>query len=236
MADNVTANEMVKLTSWGVPIVAALLGAVAALIGREFVEWSKRPKLQLDFEARDEIKPYIIEQNDDVEAARRGANAKTKCLRLRVYNKGKQVATNCEAKISVNVGNNKNAPVSTSYLHWARRDYLLYTRNMEISDPITDFEKAYAPIDINRDDMEYLEVLRMGYWYKSSSVPSNTKPEFVGSASIPAIALRLQSDTAYGFRVTVFSSNATPVSRDFQVKWDGSIDGFNAEMVRVAKE
>ena len=234
MTDNVTATIATPFISWGIPIIAAFLGATIALVGREVIEWYKRPRLEIDFEERDRIKPYIIEQNDYIGAVIHGPSvARMKFLRLKVHNKGKQPANYCEAKLSLTVAN-EDAPTSTTYLHWARRDLLLYTRDMDISQPVTDYEKAYAPIDINRGDTEYLEVLRVSYWYQGNKEPEILKPEGEGltSASIPTIALVLQPNVLYNLTVTVFSSNAAPASKDFKVKWDGTKAGFAPRVVQ----
>jgi len=221
------------LDIWVIPLLTAIGGAAIALLGGVLISWLRRPKLAIDFEERGGMKPYLIEQNDYIGVViRRASFSRTKFLRLRVSNKGKQPARNCEAKLNLTVADEK-APISTTYLHWARRDLLLYTKNMDISQPVTDYEKAYAPIDINRNDTEYLEVLRMNYWYAGNKMPENIKPEGLESASIPIIALVLQPNVTYKLKVTIFSNNAAPASKGIKLTWDGTIKGFDSGIVQA---
>jgi len=226
------AVEIIQSTSWWALLVSAFGGAILTLIGSWFVEWIKRPKLKIDFEERQGIKPYIIELDDHIGIViHRASSSRNKYLRLRVKNVGRQLAKRCEAKISIEVAE-KNAQVSNSYLHWARRDLLLYTTGLDISQPKTSYEKAFEPIDINRGEEEYLEVLKMNYWYTGNRLPDTIKPDFE-SSSIPDIALIIQPNTKYVIKVTVYSSNAKPVCKNFFLeKWDGTINGFGANIVK----
>ena len=65
MTDNVTATVATPFISWGIPIISAFLGATIALIGREFIEWNKRPRLEIDFEDQFNEKPYIFNASTD---------------------------------------------------------------------------------------------------------------------------------------------------------------------------
>jgi len=223
------------MENWVISLLSAFGGAVAALIGRELIEWFKRPRLEIDFEERGREKPYIIDVNDYVAAAKGDSRGtyRIKHLRLKVQNKGKQAALNCEAKLSLASDSKNGQPADAKIIHWSRRDYLLYTKGFEVGNPITDSEKAYAPIDISRNDIEYIEVLRIPYWHTSlpnGEMPKNITPE-LESASVRAIGLVFHPNTEYQLKVTVYSKNASPVSKTFNFKWDGTLEGFNSEVI-----
>lgn len=218
---------------WVIPVLSAIIGATLALIGKELIEWYKRPRLEIDFEERGNEKPYIVDQNDFIAAAMGDLKGvyRIKHLRLRIRNKGKKAALNCEAKIEISHSPHKNYSVDAKILHWARRHELLYTKGLNISNPAMDIEKMYSTVDINRNDWEYLEVLRMHYWYLASQgMPQDLSSQLI-SASVEAIALQFSPDTEYSIKISVFSQNAKPVSRSFNIKWDGTVHGFNSTIV-----
>jgi len=222
------------MPEWLITLISVIVGAAIGIGGTELIQWRKRPKLVINFEERNKIKPYITDVNDYIAAAKGTSKGvyRTKYLRLKVHNKGKNAALNCEPKLELALGSGNDEPNNASTIHWSRRDYLLYTKDLDLITPVTDMEKAYAPIDINRDEVEYLEVLRMHYWY--SIKPNKRMPQLkseLTSASVPTVALLFQPDTEYYLKVTVYSKNAVPVYKSFKIKWDGTVDGFNSDTV-----
>jgi len=221
---------------WVIPLLAAIGGATIALIGKELIEWYKRPRLEIDFEKREGQSPYILDLNDETRAEA-GQTHRVKYLRLRVCNKGRKPAMNCEAKLEITkitINEIESDIASTKVaLHWSRHDPILYSRDGDISTGLLDnAEKVFAPIDLNISDDEPVDVLRLPYSF--STLPNtNHSPNpypFIESASLRQ--LRLQPNWSYQCKVTVYASTATPKSFKFKVNWDGKVDGFNKAITR----
>ena len=95
---------------WAIPLATAVGGAVVVLLLREFVEWCKRPRFEIDFEERAGQKPYIPDYNNEAMQTA-GDIHRIKYLRLMVHNKGKKPAMDCEAKLEISVeGGEINRP------------------------------------------------------------------------------------------------------------------------------
>lgn len=214
------------MESWVIPVLTAIGGAAVALIGRESIEWFKRPRLSIDFEEREGQKPYIPDYNDESMHSA-GDTYRVKYLRLIVHNKGKKPAMDCEAKLEIILDEARNMPYNVA-LHWSRRDPALYSEYLEggILSSI-DNEKVFAPISLNINDKETVDVFRLPYSF--STVPNaDHSPRFLSvieSASLRQ--LQLQPKTMYQCKVTVYSSNTSPKSFKYKLNWDGTLDGFS---------
>jgi len=211
--------------SWVINIIYAIGGAVVALIGRELIEWFRRPRFEIDFEEREGKKPYIPDYNDEgMQSA--GNTYRIKYLRLIVRNKGKKPAMDCEAKLGLSVGS-ESKEISKVALHWSRRDPALYSKYRYISDASADPEKIFAPISLNVNDEEPVDVLSLSYSY--STIPDTDHsprfPPYIESASLRQ--LELHANTTYSAKVTIYSSNTMPKSFKFKVNWDGTLEGFD---------
>ncbi len=211
------------MESWAIPLITAFGGAAIALIGKELIEWYKRPRFEIDFEEREGQKPYIPDYNDwTMQTA--GDIHRIKYLRLIVHNKGKRPAMDCEAKLEISV---KSKEINKVALHWSRRDPALYSKSRYIEESSADPEKIFAPISLNINDEETVDVLSLSYYY--STLPNaDHSPHFlpyVESASLRQ--LQLNANTAYSAKVTIYSSNTMPKSFKFKVNWDGTLEGFN---------
>ncbi len=223
------------MPQWVVNILSAFGGAIVALVGKEMVDWWKQPRLEIDLKAKEKSNPYITDNNDFVNAAK-GDSRETyriKYLRLKVKNIGRRAALNCSAKIEITHAGKTRIYSDSKILHWSRHHELIYTKGLDVGSPVIntpqDIEKIYSPVDINSKDFELLEVLRMRYHYSGSVSPD--LPSELTSASVDAIALIFQKDVEYSIKVSVFSYNAKPVSKSFRIKWNGTVDGFNSDIV-----
>ena len=197
------------MDTWAIPLLYAIGGAVAALGGRELVEWYKRPRLEINFEERNGQKPFIPDDNWE-EMAAIGKVYKIKHFRLIVKNRGKKPAMNCEAKLEINIKNEGNITSNKVALHWSR-------------------------INLNINDEEPIEVLQLPYSF--SSQPDTDHNELIPygneirSASFRELVLH--SNVTYQCIVTVYSSNTNPKSFKFEVKWDGKVEGYNKAFTKV---
>ncbi|MCW3982824.1 MAG: hypothetical protein NWE96_02390 [Candidatus Bathyarchaeota archaeon] len=131
---------------------------------------------------------------------------------------GKTPATYCEAKIEPLNANNKSL-FDPSILHWVRR----------FLEPKIGPENTFSPITINAKDHEFLAMLIL--------INDN-------GTNIPRISLKSASHRPYNFaantrykiKVTVFSSNHGPVSKNFSLLWNGEWDGFNTDVIKVVSD
>ncbi|MFC2066959.1 hypothetical protein ACFLUO_07960 [Chloroflexota bacterium] len=230
-------NFWMFLYEWGLPFITAIGGAVLTLVARELLDWYKRPKLEINFEEREGVKHHIADVNDFIKAAIGGSGEvyRIKYLRFKVNNKGRRAAFNCEAKLEITSTDRHPAYSDSKILHWARRHDLLHTTGLDISNPIQDIEKIYSPVNLNRNDFELLEVLKMHYHYSGNKgIPPDLRSQLT-SASVEAIALTFTQDVEYTLKVSVYSHNANPASKSFRIKWDGTVVGFNSQIV-LSKE
>lgn len=219
------------MPEWFISLISVIVGAAIGIGGTELVQFLKRPKLKIDFEERDGKKPYIVDFNDEsLHSA--GNTYKAKYLRLMVRNKGKKPAIGCEAKLEIVIDEAKNTPYNVA-LHWSRRDPALYSDYLEGGIlASTNNEKVFAPISLNINDKETVDVFRLPYSF--STVPNtDLTPRFVRvieSASLRQ--LQLQPNTKYQCKVTIYSSNTNPKSFKYQLQWDGTLDGFGNAFVK----
>jgi len=220
------------MQSWIIPLITAIGGGAVAIISRELIEWCKRPRFDIDFEKRAGRKPYIPDYND--EAMQTAGNVhRIKYLRLKVRNKGKKPAMDCEAKLELFV-ENESEEINKVALHWSRRDPALYSeyRDGGALSPI-DPEKVFAPISLNINDEETVDVMNLTYYY--SILPNaDHSPHFPSTMESTSLRkLQLNSNTTYSAKVTIYSSNAMPKSFKFKVNWDGTLEGFNKAFTKV---
>ncbi len=211
------------MESWAIPLTTAIGGAVIVLFLREFVEWYKRPRLEIDFEERAGQKPYTLDYYDwTMQTA--GDIHKIKYLRLIVHNKGKKPAMDCEAKLEISV---ESVEINKVALHWSRRDPTLYSKSRYIEKSSADPEKIFAPISLNIDDKETVDVLSLSYHY--STLPNaDYSPHFLPYIESTSLRqLELNANTTFSAKVTIYSSNTMPKSFKFKVNWDGTLEGFN---------
>jgi len=219
------------METWIIPLLTAIGGAIVALIGRELIEWSKRPRFEIDFEEREGQKPYIPDYNDEgIRSA--GDTYRVKYLRLIVRNKGKKPAMNCEAKLELVIEGASDATHKVA-LHWSRRDPRLYSTSGDVELGVIDEpEKVFAPINLNINDEETVDILTLPYSF-STVADTDHSPRF--PPHIETVSLRqlvLQPKNTYHCKVTVYSSNTTPESFKFKVNWDGTLEGFNKAFIK----
>jgi hypothetical protein len=211
------------METWVIPLITAIGGAVVALIGREVIEWYKRPNLNIDFEERAGQKPYTPDYND-WSMQTTGEIHKIKYLRLIVHNRGKKPAMDCEAKLEISV---EGGEINKVALHWARRDPALYSKSRYIEESLADPERVFAPISLNIDDKEPVDVLSLSYHY-STLANTDHSPHFVSHLESASLRqLQLEENITYSAKVTIYSSNTMPKSFKFKVNWDGTLEGFN---------
>ena len=216
------------MPEWVIPLLTAIGGAAVALIGREFIEWCRRPKLEMDFDTFPDM------DFNDYEAQAEGYHGgqavyKAKFLRLVVKNKGKNTALKCEAKLLlINDDRKYSSPV-----HWTKRDPILYQR-FENGKKVLELDKIFAPIDISRSNSETLEVIKFPYWYSIAMNADHSSKRDIQYISLPPPLnnLMLLSDEKYTFEITVYAHNAKAVNFKFHCKWDGTIEGFDKAFTR----
>jgi len=226
MSDNVTATEITQFTSWVVPVLSAIGGAAVALIGREFIEWYRRPKLNIDFEEREGQKPYNPDYYDEtLPALASGLTFRAKYLRLIVRNNGHKPTMDCEAKLELFA---ENEITSNTTIHWSRRDPALYSKYGEGGALLSiETEKVYAPISLNINDKEIVDVFRVIYSVSIVLEADHTPRAYPYIESVSLRQIVLQPNNTYHCKVTVYASNTVPKSFNFKVNWDGTLEGFN---------
>ena len=213
------------MPDWLISLLSVIVGAGIGIGGAELVQWWKRPKLEIDFEEKEGKKPYIPDYNDESMHSA-GDTYRIKYLRLIVRNKGRKPAMGCEAKLELFPDGAQHATAKVA-LHWSRHDPKLYSKYEEGILVSQDREKVFAPISLNIDDEETVDVFKLPYFF--STIPdTDHTPRFlkiIESASFRQ--LQLQPKTTYQCKVTIYSSNANPKAFKFRCKWDGTIEGFN---------
>ncbi|MCK4829699.1 hypothetical protein KA005_78975 [bacterium] len=214
------------MPEWLISLISVIVGAAIGIGGTELVQFLKRPRLEIDFEEKEKQKPYIPDFNDESVSAS-GITFRVRYLRLRIRNIGKKPATDCEPKLEIFI-ENEVEPASKTTLHWSRRDPALYSNYGEGGALLSvEPEKVYAPISLNINDEETVDVFRLQY---SFSTTPNTDLTPRGYPHIESISLRqlvIQSNSSYHCKVTVYASNAIPKSFSFITCWDGTLKGFN---------
>jgi len=129
----------------------------------------------------------------------------------------------CEAKLEITAHGESNI-TSKVALHWSRRDPALYRDGNFFGNA----EKVFAPINLNIDDEETVDVLNLPYSF--STLPDTDHSPTPYGNQIESASLRqlvLQPNETYHGKVTVYASNITPKSFKFKVNWDGKVERFN---------
>jgi hypothetical protein len=216
------------LPEWVIPLLTAIGGALVAIIIRESIEWYRRPRLKIDFEKRAGQIPYITDLHDSSEYKGEERTSRIKYFRIKVSNEGKKPAMNCEAKLEITTNTEDDLFSNKVALHWTRNDPKLYSeyRYFDEHDMWAHADKSFAPISLNINDEENIDVLRLTY--SLSTLPdTDTSPR--PESDMESVSLRqlvLQPKTIYQCKVTVYASNTTPKSFKFKVNWDGTVEGF----------
>ena len=207
------------MLEWVINIFSAIGGAIIALLGGILVSWLRRPKLEIDFEKLMGASPRIVDFSLGEHIL--GIESKARFLRLRVYNVGRKPALNCEAKVVVLLEEDKDTAVQT--LHWARRDPKLYTG----------LDQIYAPIHINSRDNELLDVLELNYNVDidTQGIKDLSPDDCIETVS--PYSIMLERNKTYQLETTVYANNAISKPFRFQVKWDGTVEGFNKAFKKV---
>ena len=172
--------------------------------------------MKIEFEKKGDYKLYIsnkitkidIPKDQQIERGR-------KHLRIGVTNNGYSVANNCEAKIEIfNLIDKKIE--ADSKLTWDIKLHPNYSSN--------EYNKRYAPIDIKKQDTEYLDFSSLQY--SRSKSDDDFKPaETIHISTYPSI--QINPKTKYKVIISVYSNNAKPSSFSFTINWDGTIEGFD---------
>lgn len=191
--------------------ISAVLGAAIALIGRELLEWYRRPRLIIDFERTKNECPSIQDYNDTIMGENSGS-FRIAFLRLNVFNKGKTAAYNCEAKMDLIATRPKNKYRKS--LHWSKYEPAIYKS----------LDQIYSPININHDDNETVDVLRLNYVHTDSNPPKQVPNSCIETYS-PGVLL-LDSKVDFYAKVTIYARNTTSNPFYFKVNWDGTVTGF----------
>jgi hypothetical protein len=207
------------MPEWAIVLLSAVAGSVLTMLIRGVIEWWRRPRLKIDFEEVGGQKPYILDlswESDD--AVPVGKTPRVKFIRLNVQNAGRKPALDCEAKLVI-FECGKREPV-VPIIHWSRRDYKVYKT----------LDQQYAPIHLNRSDDETLELLMLRYYAEETEL-------------LPGVVIMSRSHRIHSFRrnvtyliqVTVYASNAVSNPFSLELRWDGTLDGFNKAVRKVEK-
>ena len=205
------------MESWIINLLSAIGGAVIALIGRESIEWFKRPRLSIDFERSKDEYPLTVDYNDESLKAI-GTSFRIVFLRLNVINKGKTTAYDCDAKMELIETRQKNRYRKS--LHWSKRDQRIYQS----------LDQIYSPINLNRNDEETVDVLQLSYSY------TNSDPQPIPNPHIETVSpgvLQLGRDIVFFIKVIIYARNTTSRPFYFKVNWDGTIEGFNKAFTKL---
>ncbi|MCP8323403.1 MAG: hypothetical protein L6N96_04415 [Candidatus Methylarchaceae archaeon HK02M2] len=158
----------------------------------------RRPHLKIDFKEYNKIKPYI-----DIKSEDHGFyGPKSKLLRMVVRNFGRTPATYCEAKLTMIKDCMRLTP--QVLLHWIKLDPTIY-------DSLDDI---FGPITINAKESEELDVLRLRM--------NTDKIETVSDR-----IMYLEPERKYSLEVSIFSGIGNNPTKTFDIKWDGTYDGFD---------
>ena len=197
-------------------LVAGIIGAISALLLREGLEWLRQPKLKVDFEECDGLKPYVLDQFWGLRVA--GKTSKAKFLRLSVRNAGRKPAMNCEAKMVV-LKARKKEPL-TPLIHWSRRDPAVYET----------LDQIYAPIHLNKSDEETLDLLILPYYPEDADLGPGATIHTLSPKEY-----RFERNVTYHIRVTVYASNTISKPYALKLYWDGTLDGFHKAVQKAEK-
>lgn len=207
------------MSDWVSNLISALGGAIIALIGKEYLEWLKRPKLKIDFEEKDNKKIYISNINSQEWHSERGIKeGGRKILRIYVKNIGLSVAYNCTAKIELNNLDDKRLDSSVR-LGWIPTEIPTH----EIKE-LMGSARLTESIILKRNDIEYLDFFHLKY-YRDQPDSGFHLEQRIGI--MPFGMIGIQPNIRYKVKVTIFSTNAKPTDFNFNIYWDGTLDGFD---------
>ncbi len=221
MGDN-TTTEIAGNTTWWIPLLSAIGGAIIALIGKEITDWVRRPRLNTDFEKRGKLYPFIfnIQENYVTREGDLMSSKGKKYIRLCVFNKGKSTAFGCEIKLEIrNV--NKSDIERPTILKWTRTEPRLHEKNTYSQESIT----------INRDDKEFFNLAHLSFT-KSKNVTENKTDSWV-SIEDPDNSFFIGKNIHYQIKTTVSSNNAEPSIFFMNIYWDGTEEGFDKAFTKV---
>jgi hypothetical protein len=193
-------------------IISAFSGAAAVLICRELIAWYRRPRLVVDFERTKNEYPLTQNYNDAIMGGN-GTSFRIIFLHLNVINKGKTTAYDCEAKMDLIATKSNNK--SRAPLHWSKLSPAMYKS----------IEQLYTPINLNRNDNEIIDVLRLQY------INLDSDPLHIETYSPSGFWLSSNQD--YYVKVTVYARNTTSQPFCFKVNWDGTIQGFSKAFTKI---
>jgi hypothetical protein len=220
------------MVDWVTNLFSALGGAIIALVGRELIDWFKRPRLTIDFESIRDEKPYPIQQ--DLETKRSDIATGLNLIRFEIRNKGQRAALNCNVKLET---------FNEKYLYYSSNDLLPYSLrdNLEYPETVDELlrkyeeNQAFNPVTINRGEKINVDFCYLITWFYSNEKfdykvhakdfiqqTTKSKPIIVGGVK-------------ENFRVTVYSNNTKPKSLKFSVNWDGTSAGFSKAFSIVRK-
>lgn len=203
---------------WVIPLLTAIGGAAVALIGKEVIEFFKRPRLEIDFEKRGQEYPLIEDYNDESMIGGLDTTFRILYLRLVVSNKGNSTANDCEAKLELRPTKRKDQYIKS--LHWSKRDPRIYET----------LDQVYSPINLNKNDEETIDILKLQYSHKSSEPEPKPHPYI---ETVSPSALWLYKDEEYYIKTTIYASNTTSQPFYFKVNWDGTVEGFSKAFKKV---
>jgi len=205
-----------QMPDWALALLSAVAASILTILIREGIEWFNRPRLKIDFEEVEGQKPYILDLRWESDKTVLGSNPRVKYIRLNVHNAGRKPALDCEAKLVIFMCG-KRVPV-VPIIHWSRRDYLVYTT----------LDQQYAPIHLNRNDNETLELLRLQYFAEETELPPG--------AMIQSVSSRhhfFKRNVSYLIQVTVYANNAISKPFSLELNWDGTLAGLHQAVSKV---
>jgi len=214
------------MPEWLISLMSVIVGAAIGITGTELVQFLKRPRLEIDFEERGKQKPYIPDYNDKTWHAASEYTYRIKYLRLIVRNIGKKPAVNCEAKLEL-LPDGVQDSANKVALHWSRNDPELYSKYEGGILVSQDKEKIFAPISLNKDDEEIVDVFQLDYHFSTKPETDHSLKSKPYIETVSPRQLILQPNSVYDCKVTVYASNTNPKSFEFKVNWDGTMEGFN---------
>ena len=131
-----------------------------------YTHWVEKAELKIEYAHK---KPIILERTYIV----KGEPVSVLKIRVKAINTGDKLLTNCEAKAEI-IPKDEPMEEDAAILHWARRiittkepdDKFHFTyggkkpdsKDLELALP--SYENPFAPIDINREDSEFLDVIK----------------------------------------------------------------------------
>lgn len=179
-------------------------------------------KTELDIEY--EAKPRFVSHDPIWD---RGLEFPAKHFRVIVRNKGEHVAERCEGKIEV-YDEKHNIVKDPALLHWARRFPPMSPKKpSEKSEEVPESPKEtplehliylISPVDIGRDDWEYLDTFYCyGYGDLVRCCINSDRTRFGWTDEI-------EKKGTYWAKVTVYCENAITIRKWFKLSWTGTLE------------